>query len=853
MPADLLQTLRIFWQLGDWQALEEFSIQEIETEETKAECAMYIAAACFQLGLIEKGKTFQTLALEWGVNKGEFAEVLLSGVYNALGTASLSANQDASKILQHFLTAAEIAIPTTGINSIIKTRIQNQLSDSPHEIDTSKAIANLVSQKNNLDNSTTPALQTIRQHYLFDEINKVWRRNTDHEFSYSDGKEVEQRILSAIKNCRDVSVYSQELISHQIDWPSEYHLSADRSNLLRPFAAQLRNKSILELGCGCGAITRFLGESDAQVVALEGSPTRATIAAERCRDLKNVSVIVDKLQNAPFSQQFDVVTLIGVLEYARVYLDEPDPIDFVLKKARSYLKPDGVLIVAIENQLGLKYFAGAPEDHGVGVMGGINDLYNRKSPVTFGKRELQRHFIKAGFLNSDTYLTFPDYKLPCLIVHPAAHKHQDSFDLGNILSSTVSYDRQGIPKPAFSLEASWPLISRNGLTEELANSFLFIVHNYAKTWEPSQNVLASYYSPKRGENTSQEITFTKEGSDVLVRRHKANSDTTTEKYLSGPLHSHLLHKILQQPGWTLVQVEEWLQQWLDALELALIEPIAVDGWPDYDKWLPSNYLDAIPRNLIINSDGFSQFIDLEWTLDHGIPLPLILYRGLLITLSTVTSIAPPADANMAQGQPLLEALMRYCGYQLTDSDYKVFVPVLDSLSRTAQGLPSQAVSRVTPIKLTAFNVRQTHSSSQTTLNCMTLYWQHAGDSFGETQAIKHQYVATGDKQEFQLDIPAQKIEYSRFRFDIGEKPGCYQLYALKFYDRYSKLVWEWDFELNNLSNMSDLIIYRATDENLGVCMVCNGYDPQFEINLPDTALITLSKGGTLKLDLCCYN
>ena len=35
----------------------------------------------------------------------------------------------------------------------------------------------------------------------------------------------------------------------------------------------------------------------------------------------------------------------------------------MLQRVRSLLKPEGKLIVAIENQLGLKYFAGAPEDH----------------------------------------------------------------------------------------------------------------------------------------------------------------------------------------------------------------------------------------------------------------------------------------------------------------------------------------------------------------------------------------------------------------------------------------------------------------------------------------------------------
>ena len=184
-----------------------------------------------------------------------------------------------------------------------------------------------------------------------------------------------------------------------VDWPSEYHLSADRANLLRPFEEALRGSEILEMGCGCGAITRYLGETAEFVIGVEGSRRRAEIAAERCRDLSNVAVVNEQLQSIPIHHKFDVVTLIGVLEYSRLYINDTDPIGHVLAKALSYLKDDGFLILAIENQVGLKYFAGAPEDHGMGVMAGINDTYADKTPVTFGRWELEARPAISWFLS----------------------------------------------------------------------------------------------------------------------------------------------------------------------------------------------------------------------------------------------------------------------------------------------------------------------------------------------------------------------------------------------------------------------------------------------------------------------
>ena len=63
---------------------------------------------------------------------------------------------------------------------------------------------------------------------------------------------------------------------------------------MRPLELHSGDK-VLELGCGCGAITRFLGEIGANVVAVEGSLARARVAAERCRELTNVRVVVDDL------------------------------------------------------------------------------------------------------------------------------------------------------------------------------------------------------------------------------------------------------------------------------------------------------------------------------------------------------------------------------------------------------------------------------------------------------------------------------------------------------------------------------------------------------------------------------
>ena len=227
----------------------------------------------------------------------------------------------------------------------------------------------------------------LTSNYVLDIQKNIWSRPGYTGISYSDGDEAELHIARIIEQADDISVLSTELRQHCTDWPTLYHLSGTRANILRPFATALTG-DILEIGAGCGAITRYLGESGANVLALEGSQRRAAIARSRTRDLKNVMVLAEKFDQFQCDHRFDVITLIGVLEYANLFMASENPALAMLKHARSLLKPEGKLIIAIENQLGLKYFAGSPEDHLGRPMYGIEGRYRKDQPQTFGRAAL---------------------------------------------------------------------------------------------------------------------------------------------------------------------------------------------------------------------------------------------------------------------------------------------------------------------------------------------------------------------------------------------------------------------------------------------------------------------------------
>src|SRR3546814_4502158 len=123
----------------------------------------------------------------------------------------------------------------------------------------------------------------------------------------------------------------------------------------------VRSMRVLEVGCGCGAITRHLAENFDHVVSVEGSIERAKLARLRTRDLDTVSIICGPFQEIEFVQKFDAIFCIGVFEYPAAFIAGEDPYRAALDYFSKMLTDDGILIIAIENQFGLKYFGS--EEH----------------------------------------------------------------------------------------------------------------------------------------------------------------------------------------------------------------------------------------------------------------------------------------------------------------------------------------------------------------------------------------------------------------------------------------------------------------------------------------------------------
>ncbi|RMP21968.1 Group 2 family glycosyl transferase [Pseudomonas syringae pv. delphinii] len=664
-----------------------------------------------------------------------------------------------------------------------------------------------------------------RYGYSLDAGTGVWVRSDYQGIAYSDGDNSENELAKIVREAQDVSVLSSELPQYCTDWPKLYHLTSSRGNIFRPFENLLEGKSVLEIGAGCGAISRYLGEVGANVLSLEGSPRRAAIAASRTRDLDNVTVLAERFDDFKVDQQFDVVTLIGVLEYASMFSADADPAFGMLSRVRKLLKPDGHLFIAIENQLGLKYFAGAPEDH-VGVaMYGIEGRYVDRQPKTFGRKELQALVARAGFMASDFLSPYPDYKIPNSIITENGFKSED-FDAAALACQNTRKDPQLPASTTFNLERAWPVVIDNHLGMELANSFLVVASCKPEHVVPA-DILAYHYSTSRNAEYCKASIFVETPEGIEVRYHRLSDIAVPESlgdahkfilpkahcYAKGSLLSLEFYKAATTQDWNVDTFTPFLSLYVDSLKQLLAEEGHALALDHVDARLPGHYIDAVAQNIIIDSEGRPNLIDIEWEMVEGVELGHLLMRGLLLLIASAVPFHP--TATMISRRDFIIQLMASVGLSVNDQELNRFAVLEAMFQERVTGREAASFLNWAPDA----TIQKTGSQLNETPKMATLYLGDADGGFAEDRT-KNQRVHDGF-QTVIFDIPAS-ARCASLRFDPTNVRQSFSISAIKVYSANAEL---WTWHDNTAAPMAAAGVTAFSSDTNGTLFMALNDDP----------------------------
>lgn len=249
---------------------------------------------------------------------------------------------------------------------------------------------------------------------------------------YSDG-DIEDVILDIVKH-DDSYRYTDSRFDN---WAILYHLSRQRENIVEPMDIK-KTDTLLEIGAGMGAVTGALAQKAKKVTCIDLSKRRSLVNAYRHRNMNNIEIFVGNFEDVEISEKYDVITLIGVLEYAGYYVNAVNADELFLHKIKNLMKPNAKLYIAIENRLGMKYFAGYNEDHLCKPFVGIEGYENSKIK-TYSYSELKELLKGSGFENIQFSFPFPDYKLTqCIYDERSILDYEVDFSKENNFDANVT-------------------------------------------------------------------------------------------------------------------------------------------------------------------------------------------------------------------------------------------------------------------------------------------------------------------------------------------------------------------------------------------------------------------------------
>ncbi len=448
---------------------------------------------------------------------------------------------------------------------------------------------------------------------------------------YCDGT-IEDEILDIVQNNSPENY--RKIIEEKASWPIFYHLSSLRENIVE-WLPITKEQKVLEVGSGCGAITGALSRKAESVTCIDLSRKRSLINAYRHQEADNIYIHVGNFKDVEkdLACDYDYVMLIGVFEYGQGYMGSDTPYEDFMNILKKHLKPGGRMVIAIENKLGLKYFAGCREDHSGGFFDGIEDYPNEGgSARTFSRPGLENILAKCGIEEYSFYYPYPDYKFPTTVF-----SDKKLPKVGELYQNIRNFDRDRVV--LFDEQKAFDMIIRENMFPTYSNSYMVITG-------PAPDAEYVKYSNDRAPELSirTDIRQTKEGQVVTKR----SMGTVAMPHLDNMLEkSRKLEKVYAKAGLKLNAIQSTSEEAIafafvggKTLEEHLDECLSGDKKKEFCELVErfrnalkvveeaevANY-DLIFQNIMVENDDWI-VIDYEWLFEKKISAEFMFRRAL---------------------------------------------------------------------------------------------------------------------------------------------------------------------------------------------------------------------------------
>lgn len=200
------------------------------------------------------------------------------------------------------------------------------------------------------------------------------------------------------------------------DWWSFYYSSELRKGLFNWYPFE-KEKTLLEIGAECGALTGLFCDKCKNVTAVEEFIQRAKIIQNKYKDLNNLTIVCceyDRLLSGVIKDKFDYIILNRVFEYFEG-IDVENLATYLRKIKEVFLKNNGKIFLVADNRYAIRNFCGSRDILTGKPFDGINKYPEKSGGYVFSRQELIEAINLAGMGSYKFFYPLPDYRFTQMI------------------------------------------------------------------------------------------------------------------------------------------------------------------------------------------------------------------------------------------------------------------------------------------------------------------------------------------------------------------------------------------------------------------------------------------------------
>lgn len=525
------------------------------------------------------------------------------------------------------------------------------------------------------------------------------------EFRYDDiTTEQEEQEMIAKYITKGHEEEEEKMRDEYMHW---YHFSPFRKNILNWYTFK-PHATILELGAQLGALTELFCEVGEKVTAVEFSKARGEAIAARCQEKDNLEVMVTDWETLALTEKYDYISLIHIFEYADMFFKGENPHQQLIQFVKQFLKPDGVILLAINNQYGAKSFAGDKGQRNKKAFADIEGSVQAHPLLTYAY--LQDIIQKEG--HAQVYYPFPDYRFPDIIFtddylptenlmtkyFPVYMNEIASFDEKAMLQGAIKKGKETFQQFANSFLVA---LSPQELKED--NPIMISFNNHRKR---EYQLMTKIYSDRVEKQNLDAISLPhieQMGQNILKLEsygvkvlEKAENNKVISKFVQNAItvedcFENMSEQEIKECIIRLKAIFDAKSQVLESAEDTVFakylkeespydskennEFVANIDWHSFTKfhYVEDGFFDAILQNCFyINKEWY--FFDQEW-LEKNVPVEFMLYRTIFYSehIPNKTKEVLYEEFGLAEDIKLFAMLERRIQLSILDMDIAIFL------------------------------------------------------------------------------------------------------------------------------------------------------------------------------------